>query len=253
MSHTLKPRLLTATYRLLSTTAAVALTALTIAAAGCKPLDSNAAGSPAENSSSDKGSVMTDSANYRHDRSMEYTLYDLSQQPPRAIGGSIVDRLATGGSKGCCIALPTTWRPGMKVRVQWEEADRKQIYPEKYSRDLEIPRYDTPADLYVVFYPEHEVEVVVSAASPGHPEWQGRIKQTPWEQCVESHGLKPCKAVLPKRFDTASSQGFCTYLEEEWAGDKENQGLCNLAMRECMLDYDDEAFCKKILWGPRRK
>ncbi len=139
----------------------------------------------------------------------------------------------------------------MKVRVQWEEADRKQIYPEKYSRDLEIPRYDTPADLYVVFYPEHEVEVVVSAASPGHPEWRGKIKKTPWEQCVESQGLKACKAVLPKQFDTESSQGFCTYVREDKPENGEDN--CKFAMLQCMRDYEDEPFCKKILWGPRRK
>ncbi|MEN3363941.1 MAG: hypothetical protein V7606_1215 [Burkholderiales bacterium] len=253
MSHGLIPSLHTAVSRLLSIAATVLLTTLAIAATGCRPLNSIAVATAATSSSPGDASVMTDSVNYRHDRSMEYTLYDLSQQPPRAIGGSIVDRLATGGAKGCCIALPTTWRPGLKVRVQWEEADREQIYPEKYTRDLEIPRYDTPADLYVVFHAEHEVEVLVSAASPGHPEWQGRISKTPWEQCMESHGLKLCKAVLPKQFDTESSQGFCTYLKEEWAGDREKQDLCEVAAIRCMRDYEDEQFCNKILWGPRRK
>lgn len=193
--------------------------------------------------------VMTDSINYRHDRGMKYTLFDLSQTPPKAVGGAIVRPLATGGEKGCCIKLPQQWQPGMKVRVEWGEAD-EQIYPENYIRELEIPRYQTPADLYVVFYPEHEVEVVVSPAEPGHPDWAGKIKQTPWEDCVAKHGRKVCKAALPKRFDTGA-RGFCTYLKED--NQPGNDKLCADATFMCMQDYEDEEFCKNILWESKKK
>lgn len=194
--------------------------------------------------------VMTDSINYRHDRGMKYTLFDLSQTPPKAVGGAIVRPLATGGEKGCCINLPQQWQPGMKVRVEWGEAD-EQIYPENYVRELEIPRYQTPADLYVVFYPEHEVEVVVSPAEPGHPDWAGRIKQTPWENCVAQHGRKVCFAALPKMFDTVSSKGICTYMFEQKISDAKK--LCDSAMQSCMNDYEDESFCKNILWELQNK
>lgn len=222
-------------------------------ATGCKPAaDAGPAKSvpqeaaqPAEATAS----VMIDSVNYMHERSTKYTLYDLSKTPPVAIGGAIVDRLGTGGEKGCCLALPKTWRPGMKVRLDWHESDRENIYEEQ-TRELEIPRYTVPADLYVVFYAEHKVELVVSVAEPGHPDWQGQIKKTPWEQCVETYGRKPCKAALPKQFDT-SSVGFCTYLKKENRPDAE--GLCLTAMRQCMKDYEDEPFCKGILWGEYKK
>lgn len=196
--------------------------------------------------------VTVDSVNYMHERAVEYTLYDLSQTPPKAIGGSFVDSLGSGGEKGCCIALPKIWRPQMKVRVDWKESDQKQTY-EKQTRELEIPKYDSPADLYVVFYPspERDVEVVVSAAEPGHPEWRGRIKKTPWDHCVETNGRKPCFLALPKMFDTVSSQGSCTYMREEHFPDAEN--LCSFALSECMRDFEDEAFCKGIVMGPRRK
>ena len=227
------------------------LVLLVTVAAGCKPIaDARTAASPAQ-PAEEQVSVMIDSVNYRHDRGMKYTVYDLGTTPPRAIGGAIVDRLGSGGEKGCCLALPTVWRPGMKIRVQWHESDLKQIYPEEYERDLEIPRYDTPADVFVVFYPEHEVEVVVSAAEPGHPEWQGRIKQTPWEACLEAHGRKPCKAALPKMFDMGSAQGFCTYLKEENRPNADE--ICKTEIWECTRDYEDEEMCKKILWGPRKK
>jgi hypothetical protein len=182
---------------------------------------------------------------------MTYTLFDLSKTPPAAVGGEIVGRLAAGGSKGCCLALPNTWRPGIKVRVDWTESDREQTFPEKYTRELEIPRYEQAADLYVVFYPGHEVEVVVSHGEPGHAQWAGRVKSTPWYYCVANSGRKACKDALPKMFDANESQGFCTYLKEENRPNKDD--LCAVAMFECMRDYEDEPFCKKTLWGPRRK
>ena len=158
--------------------------------------------------------------------------------------------LARGGEKGCCVGLPKVWRPGLKVRVDWDESDRKEIHAEKYSRELEIPRYDAPADLFVVFYPEHEVEVVVSHAEPGHPDWRGRISKTPWDQCVETHGRKPCKWALPKMFDT-SSVGMCTFFKEEASADGDD--LCKHMMNKCMEDWEDQPFCDGILWAPRRK
>ncbi len=196
-------------------------------------------------------SVMTDGVNYMHERAVKYTLYDLSPTLPKPVGGAVVDMLIAGGEKGCCLSLPDTWRPGMKVRVVWAEADRQQTFPGEHTRDLEIPRYDEAADLYLVFYGQQDVEVVVSKAEPGHPDWRGRVKQTPWEHCLAHHERKVCKAALPKQFDTRSSQGFCTYLHE--ANDPEATNFCAFSMDECMRDYQDDAFCKGILWGPRKK
>jgi hypothetical protein len=228
-------------------TVMLALAACMPAADGSGPQSTRAASA---NAATDSVSVTTDSVNYRHDRAMRYTLYDLSKTPPLAVGGAIVEMLGTGGEKGCCVSLPKNWRPGMKVRVDWDESDRKAIYPEKYGRELEIPRYDAPADVVVVFYPEHDVEVVVSAAEPGHPEWRGRISKTPWEQCLETYGRKPCKAALPKMFDT-HAVGMCTWLKEE---DRPNgDDTCAYLMDECMKDWEDQQFCDGILWAPTSK
>lgn len=222
---------------------------LSLAFAACKPASDDRA-APAAQAAAANVSVTVDSVNYRHDRGMEYTLYDLSTAPPRAVAGAIVRMLSTGGEKGCCVSLPKTWRPGLKVRVDWEEMDRRVIFPEKYSRELEIPRYDAPADLFVVFYPEHEVEVLASPAEPGHPDWRGRISKTPWEQCLETHGRKPCKAALPKMFDTAAV-GMCTWLKEE---DRPNaDDKCAYLMDQCMKDWEDQPFCGGILWAPTSK
>ena len=223
------------------------LLGLTLAA--CEP---KAKGSESEGKA-DKSvaSMMVDSVNYRIDRGMQYTLYDISGGKKTPVGGSIVGLLESGGAKGCCLALPKEWRPSLMVRVEWEESDFDRTYSERYAKDLEIPRYDEPSDLYVVFYPEHEVEVVVSFGEPGDSSWQGRIKETPWNHCVAEFGRKECKRVLPKLFDAVSAQGFCVFLKEE--GSPEDQQLCQSATRGCMQDYEDEEFCRKVLWGPRRK
>jgi hypothetical protein len=226
---------------------------------GCKPVaqvSQIAASATADKPAAQAvNSVMVDSVNYMHERGAQYTLYDLSQTPPAAVGGAIVNMLGTGGEKGCCLNLPTAWKPGMKVQLKWEEADRKQTFPEKYERILEIPKYAHPADLYVVFYPNHEVEVVVSAGEPGSASWQGRIKQAPWDFCVANNGRKTCKLAVPKLFDTDGMQGFCTstkapdFPKENFDGEL----LCASAMRQCMDDFEDEPYCKGILWGAMRK
>ena len=241
----------------------VALLAITLSACqpNASPLDANTgpvAGATLQAVKSDVVSVMTDSANYRYDRAIKYTLYDLSTSKPTAVGGAIVEPLASGGAKDCCLALPRIWRAGMKVRVDWTEATR-EILPEKYSKELEIPHYDEPADLYVVFHPEHEVEVLTSDVDPTSPEWAGRIRQTPWNYCVAKNGRKPCFWALPKQFDTDSNEGFCTDLradkdkETDQKKKDENDDLCASATRECLTDYEDEKFCKNILWGVSRK
>ena len=238
---------------------------LAIALSACQPHASPlaakvdaVAGPASEAAKGDVVSVMTDSVNYQYDRAIKYTLYDLSTVKPTAVGGAIAVALASGGGKDCCLALPRVWRAGTKVRIEWAEAT-KEILPEKYSKDLEIPHYDEPADLYVVFYPAHEVEVLTSGVDPTSPAWAGRIKQTPWNDCVAKHGRKPCFWALPKQFDTDSAQGFCTYLKDDKDKESdqkkkdEDDDLCAGETRQCMTDYEDEKFCKNILWGPRRK
>lgn len=217
--------------------------ALLLLLAACRPAGSQAPGEPAAR---DTVAAAVQSVNYMHERSTQYTLYDLTVSPAQAVGGSIVDRLQAGGDRGCCVALPKVWRPGRRVRLEWEESDREQIHP-KQTREMEIPKYDVPGDLYVVFLPKHAVELVVSNAEPGHPQWKGSIAQNPWDACVAANGRRPCFLALPKLFDTKSYVGFCNSVKDQRLADAE--ALCSSATRHCLQDFEDDGFCREILWG----
>lgn len=226
---------------------------LVIGLSGCKPSgsvhgkeNSGATRAEPESAEGQSSSVMTDSVNYMVERAVRYTLYDLSQRPPVAVGGAMVRMLGTGGEKGCCISLPAAWRPGMKVRVDWDEADREVIFPEKHSKELEIPRYDAPADLYVIFYPGHQVEVVASVGEPGHPLWAGKIKATPWDNCLARNERKVCKAALPKQFDAEGQRGYCHRAKANGWPDFELH--CSFLLQQCIQDYEDENLCRETLW-----
>ncbi|WP_353328906.1 hypothetical protein, partial [Chitiniphilus shinanonensis] len=55
-----------------------------------------------------------------------------------------------------------------------------------------------PGDLYVLFHPGKQVEILVSAHEPGTPGWPGREKQGPVEACVARLGEKECLKSFPK-------------------------------------------------------
>jgi hypothetical protein len=195
---------------------------------------------------SDQISVAIDSVNYQHKMGLRYTLYTMMSGRRTAIGGDIADPLASGGAKNCCLNLPVSWHPGLKVWVEWQESDYERTYPDKFSKELEIPRYAKPADLYLVFYPDHDVEAVVSPAEPGHPDWAGRIKRSPWDECIGEFGLKVCKAAIPKPgLSINEMRGFCDSKTLK-------PGQCERLLESCVEDYEDREMCTKLVWEKKK-
>ena len=220
--------------------------------------------------SEESGGFYSAPVNYNHDRTYSFTLYDLTVENAPAIAGSVVYPLESGTSASCCIKLPATWRPGLKVRLAWRESDHTieiledSLLPHRdligeHEEELEIPRYETPGNLYVTFLPESRVELVVSRTEPGSETWPGAIKQSPWDRCVEKHGRMPCKLTGTYiQFDVTSYRGFCTStkrkgLETSITKDGRQIRPCEIVMAECLRDYEDEGFCNRALWGKERK
>jgi len=70
----------------------------------------------------------------------------------------------------CCTSIPQVWYPGMKVLVRWNmPVGIADVIKEKI---VEVEKYDEPGSIYLHFFPNDEVRVVVSifmGASQSHP------------------------------------------------------------------------------------
>ncbi|WP_402719185.1 DUF3304 domain-containing protein [Janthinobacterium rivuli] len=85
-------------------------------------------------------------------------------------GGANMARWGAGGAEVCCASIPRVWHPGMMVLVRWDMPDGlKHIIKEKV---VEVEKYDRPGDIYMHFFTNDEVRVVVSNVdgdSKNHP------------------------------------------------------------------------------------
>ncbi|MET3134201.1 hypothetical protein AAKU55_004496 [Oxalobacteraceae bacterium GrIS 1.11] len=85
-------------------------------------------------------------------------------------GGGNMDRWGAGVANICCTSIPRVWHPGMKVLVRWNMPEgHTDIIKEK---TVEVEKYDEPGDIYMHFFPDDGVRVVVSNAggsSKSHP------------------------------------------------------------------------------------
>ena len=78
-------------------------------------------------------------------------------------------RWGVGFANICCTTIPRVWHPGMKVLVRWDMPEGHQhIVKEKI---VEVEKYDTPGSIYMHFFPNDEVRVVVSEFVPGGPDY----------------------------------------------------------------------------------
>lgn len=96
--------------------------------------------------------------------------------------GDNIDEGGGGGSRVCCMTLPRQWRPSISVDVRWKvhhiirSADPKRPDTEEiegiYQAQVPVEEYAEPGDLFVHFFPNGRVRVVVSgfaSNSERHP------------------------------------------------------------------------------------
>lgn len=120
-----------------------------------------------------KTGVGIGSVNYS-DQPITYALSDPNN--PSSVGGEPVDPFGAGGLV-CCFSLPETWQPGIKVRVQIFDTNRKEVKDEV----VDLPPYvdGMPGQLWAVLYQDGSVDVFSSEYGPRHAKWPGRIKGWP--------------------------------------------------------------------------
>ena len=85
-------------------------------------------------------------------------------------GGGKMSEWSAGGASICCASIPKVWYPGMMVRVRWNmPIGRKDVIKEKM---VEVERYERPGDIYLHFFPNDVVRVIVTnigGPSSEHP------------------------------------------------------------------------------------
>jgi len=75
-------------------------------------------------------------------------------------GGGKMSAWSGGSANICCASIPSVWYPGMKVSVRWNMPVKgNDVIKEKV---VEVEKYDEPGDIYLHFFPNDEVRVVVS-------------------------------------------------------------------------------------------
>ncbi|TFW33606.1 DUF3304 domain-containing protein [Massilia horti] len=96
--------------------------------------------------------------------------------------GGNIDRGGGGGGMVCCIGIPEKWREGLFVDVRWEvfhwldggakrpltsqDVESAGIYR---AAKVPVEKYSKPGDLWVHFFPNGRVRVVVSNSGSEHP------------------------------------------------------------------------------------
>lgn len=96
-----------------------------------------------------------------------------------ASGGNM-SAWGVGNASVCCTTIPRVWYPQMKVRVRWNmPIGVKDVIKEKI---VEVEKYSEAGDIYMHFFPNDEVRVIVSGDGPGAPNYpilhSGKPKDT---------------------------------------------------------------------------
>lgn len=83
--------------------------------------------------------------------------------------GGNMSAWGVGNAGVCCTLIPSVWYPSMKVRVRWNmPIGTKDVIKEK---TVEVEKYQETGDVYMHFFPNDEVRVVVSADGPRAPNY----------------------------------------------------------------------------------
>jgi hypothetical protein len=85
-------------------------------------------------------------------------------------GGGNSFPYSAGIANICCVTVPRKWRPGLKFLVGWDmPIGAKHVYKQKI---VEVEKYDEPGSVYLHFFPDDQVRIVVTS-------WYGGAQEHP--------------------------------------------------------------------------
>lgn len=130
----------------------ILLTALSLSA--CAGLDNGSTSTEPATASAQVG-IVNHTGNYIYSASVD------------GAGGGNMNRWGAGVANICCASIPRVWYPGMKVKVYWDmpEAHTHRVK----EKIVEVEKYDEPGSIYLHFFPDDEIRVVVTNVGPRHP------------------------------------------------------------------------------------
>jgi hypothetical protein len=79
----------------------------------------------------------------------------------------------TGGRLVCCVVVPKTWTPGLKVHVVWHVTNWKERTSQEYEADVPVDRYDEVGRMFVHFLANGQVRITLANESPSSPTYPG--------------------------------------------------------------------------------
>lgn len=85
-------------------------------------------------------------------------------------GGGNAYPYSAGIPNICCATLPDNWHPGLMLLVRWDmPIGRTHVYKEQM---IEVEKYEEPGSIYLHFFPNDTVRIVVTnklGGLPDHP------------------------------------------------------------------------------------
>jgi hypothetical protein len=100
-------------------------------------------------------------------------------------GGIMIAMEHGYGGNVCCVNVPKKWRPGLTVTVGWQDeghflrdkngnevlrdGNNILVSAPRKTKTVAIPEYATPEILWIHFFPNDEIKLVMSKYGPGHP------------------------------------------------------------------------------------
>ena len=143
------------------------------------------------------------------DQPITYALSDPNN--PASVGGEPVDPFAAGGLV-CCFSLPDAWQPGIKVRVQIFDTNRKKVKDDI----VDLPPYvdGKSGQMWAVYHQDGSTEVFSSAYGPPHAKWPARVKGWP-VPTVEYRRTLWERDLNLKMIDVRAAKKLLKALEEE--------------------------------------
>ncbi|WP_253281395.1 DUF3304 domain-containing protein [Cupriavidus sp. HPC(L)] len=85
--------------------------------------------------------------------------------------------------------VPTKWRPGMTMTVEWQDDALYQKDKDAlHKAEVEVEPYtgERPSFLWVAFFPDGKIRLFPSSYAPGFPQSPPPLRLTPGDVCAQS-------------------------------------------------------------------